>query len=159
MQIISNAGEKAGPLGIVRRAAYAGKVEGCSLQRFVDATGLTLTDSDGSLKQELPPISQFLNRLLALTIDLQNTVFEAFEALLETKIEGAIASGTYDAGVETITAASLRVVERRTIYTHPGTGAETQVFTIARQDRNEPRSLGDALDQGAKRGCRLLING
>ena len=138
---------------------YAGKVEGCSLQRFVDATGLTLTDRDGSLKQELPPISQFLNRLLALTIDLQNTVFEAFEALLEAKIEGAIASGTYDVGVETITAASLRIVERRTIYTHPGTGAETQVFTIARRDRNEPLALGDALDQGAKRGCRLLVNG
>jgi hypothetical protein len=138
---------------------YAGKVEGCSLQRFVDATGLTLTDRDGTLKQELPPISQFLNRLLALTIDLQNTVFAAFEALLGAKIEGAIASGTYDVGVETITAASLRIVERRTIYTHPGTGAETQVFTIARRDRNEPLALGDALDQGAKRGCRLLVNG
>jgi protein strawberry notch len=138
---------------------YGGKVEGCSLQRFVEATGLTLTDSEGGLKQELPPISQFLNRLLALTIDLQNTVFEAFEALLEAKIEGAIASGTYDAGVETITAASLRIVERRTIYTHQGTGAETQVFTIARQDRNEPLPLGDALEQGAKRGCRLLVNG
>jgi predicted RNA methylase len=138
---------------------YAGRIEGCSLQRFVEATGLTLTDKDGSLKQELPPISQFLNRLLAFTIDLQNTVFEAFEALLEAKIEGAIASGIYDAGVETITAESLQIVERRTIYTHPGTGAETQVFTIARRDRNEPLTLSDAIDQGAKRGCRLLING
>jgi hypothetical protein len=138
---------------------YAGKVEGCSLQRFQDATGLTLTDRDGSLKEELPPISQFLNRLLALTIDLQNTLFAAFEALLEAKIEGAIASGTYDAGVETIAAASLRIVERRTIYTHPGTGAATQVFTIARRDRNEPLPLADALAQGAKRGCRLLLNG
>jgi hypothetical protein len=138
---------------------HAGKIEGCSLQRFVEATGLTLTDKDGSLKQELPPISQFLNRLLALTIDLQNTVFEAFEALLEAKIEGAIASGIYDAGVETVTAEALRIVERRTIYTHPGTGAETQVFTIARRDRNEPLTLSDAIDQGAKRGCRLLING
>ena len=137
---------------------YAGKVEGCSLQRFVDATGFTLTDRDGSLKQELPPISQFLNRLLALTIDLQNTLFETFEALLQARIEGAIASGTYDVGVETITAASLRIVERRTIYTHPGTGATTQVFTIVRRDRNEPLSLADALEQGAKRGCRLLLN-
>jgi predicted RNA methylase len=137
---------------------YAGRIEGCSLQRFVEATGLALTDKDGSLKQELPPISQFLNRLLALTIDLQNAVFGAFEALLEAKIEGAIASGTYDTGVETITAASLKISERRTIYTHPGTGAETQVFTIARQDRNEPLPLSDAFDQGGKRGCRLLIN-
>ena len=138
---------------------YAGKVEGCSLKRFEDATGLTLTDRDGSLKEELPPISQFLNRLLALTIDMQNTLFAAFEALLEAKIEGAIASGTYDVGVETIAAASLRIVERRTIYTHPGTGAATQVFTIARRDRNEPLPLADALEQGAKRGCRLLLNG
>jgi hypothetical protein len=138
---------------------YAGKVEGCSLQRFVEATGLTLTDKDGSLKQELPPISQFLNRLLALTIDLQNTVFQAFEALLEAKIEGALASGTYDVGVETITAASLQITERRTIYTHPGTGAETQVFTIARRDRNEPLSLDEAMELAMKRGNRLLLNG
>ena len=38
---------------------YAGKVEGCSLQRFQEATGLALTDRDGTLKEELPPISQF----------------------------------------------------------------------------------------------------
>jgi predicted RNA methylase len=138
---------------------YSGKVDGCSLQRFQDATGLTLTDRDGTLKEDLPPISQFLNRLLALTIDMQNTLFAAFEALLEAKIEGAIASGTYDVGVETIAAASLTIVERRTIYTHPGTGAATQVFTIARRDRNEPLPLADALDQGAKRSCRLLLNG
>jgi protein strawberry notch len=137
---------------------YAGKIEGCSLQRFVDATGLTLTDRDGSLKEELPPISQFLNRLLALTIDLQNTLFDAFDALLQARIEVAIASGTYDVGVETITAASLGIVERRTIYTHPGTGAETQVFTIARRDRNEPLPLAEALAEAAKRGGRLLLN-
>ena len=138
---------------------YSGKVDGCSLQRFQDATGLALTDRDGTLKEDLPPISQFLNRLLALTIDLQNTLFAAFEALLEAKIEGAIASGTYDVGVETIAAASLSIVERRTIYTHPGTGAQTQVFTIARRDRNEPLPLAEALEQSAKRGCRLLLNG
>jgi predicted RNA methylase len=137
---------------------YAGKIEGCTLQRFQDATGLPLTDRDGTLKEELPPISQFLNRLLALTIDLQDTLFAAFEALLEAKIEGAIASGAYDIGVETIAAASLSIVERGTIYTHPGTGAATQVFTIARRDRNEPLPLADALQQGAKRGCRLLLN-
>jgi predicted RNA methylase len=137
---------------------YAGRIEGCSLQRFQDATGLTLTDRDGTLREELPPISQFLNRLLALTIDLQNTLFAAFEALLEAKIEGAIASGTYDVGVETITAASLSIVQRRTIYTHPGTGAATQVFTIARRDRNEPLPLAEALEQGAQRGCRLFLN-
>ena len=87
---------------------FTGKVEGCSLQAFEDATGLRLTDHDGSLREELPPITTFLNRLLALTIDLQNTLFGVFEDLLRAKIEGAIASGTYDLGVETLTAESLR---------------------------------------------------
>ena len=58
-----------------------GKVEGCSLEAFEDATGLKLMDANG-IKDELPPITTFLNRLLALTIDLQNVLFTAFEQLL-----------------------------------------------------------------------------
>ena len=37
-----------------------GKVDGFSLERFEDATGLKLTDANG-LKDELPPITTFLN--------------------------------------------------------------------------------------------------
>ena len=91
--------------------SISGKVEGCSFQAFEDATGLRLTDQDGTLREDLPPITTFLNRLLALTIDLQNTLFGVFEDLLRTRIEGAIASGTYDLGVETLTAESL-IVDR-----------------------------------------------
>src|SRR6202045_315788 len=97
---------------------YTGKVEGCSLQAFEDATGLALTDNDGTLREELPPITTFLNRLLALTIDLQNSLFGVFEDLLRSKIEGAVASGTYDLGVETVTAESLIVANRQAIYAH-----------------------------------------
>jgi hypothetical protein len=99
-----------------------------------------------------------LNRLLALTIDLQNTLFAVFEELLTAKIEGAIASGTYDLGVETLTAESLAVTERRTIYVHPATGAETQVFTVARRDRNKPLALGAALAMATDARARLLVN-
>src|SRR3984893_16929081 len=137
---------------------YSGKVEGCSFQAFEDATGLRLTDGDGSLREDLPPITTFLNRLLALTIDLQNTLFGVFEDLLRTKIEGAIASGTYDLGVETVTAASLIVTDRRTLYVHPQSGAETQVFTITRRDRNRPFTLAEALDRANDPGARLLVN-
>ncbi|MFX8778354.1 strawberry notch C-terminal domain-containing protein, partial [Acinetobacter baumannii] len=75
---------------------------------------------------DLPPITTFLNRLLALTIDLQNILFMAFEQLLTARIEGAIASGTYDVGLETLRAESFTVCARDTIYTHPGTSAETR---------------------------------
>jgi len=137
---------------------YSGRVEGCSLQAFEEATGLSLTDRDGGLRDELPAISTFLNRLLALSIELQNTLFAVFEELLTAKIEGAIASGTYDLGVETLTAESLAVTARRTIYVHPPTGAETQVFTVARRDRNKPLALIDALAMAADTRACLLVN-
>jgi predicted RNA methylase len=137
---------------------YSGKVEGCSLQVFEDATGLHLADGDGSLREDLPPITTFLNRLLALTIELQNTLFAVFEDLLRTKIEGAIASGTYDLGVETVTAESLIVTDRRTLYVHPATGAETQVFTITRRDRNRPFTLAEALERAGDSRSKLLVN-
>jgi hypothetical protein len=134
-----------------------GKVEGCSLERFEDAAGLKLTDANG-LKDELPPITTFLNRLLALTIELQNVLFTAFEQLLRARIEGAIASGTYDAGLETLRAESFTLAERRTIYVHPATGAETRLLTITQRERNRPVSLDDALGRLSDRCAVLLIN-
>src|SRR3546814_5662808 len=80
---------------------------------FEDATGLSLTDSTGS-KDELPPITTFLNRLLALTIELQGVLITAFERLLNAKIEGAIASGSYDVGLETLRAESFIRSEEHT---------------------------------------------
>ncbi len=72
---------------------------------------------DNGIKDELPPITTFLNRLLALTIDLQDVLFAAFEQLLTAKVEGAIAAGIYDIGLETLRAESFVVTDRQTIYT------------------------------------------
>src|SRR6516162_6131671 len=134
-----------------------GKVEGCSLEAFEDATGLKLVDTNG-LRDELPPITTFLNRLLALTIELQNILFTSFEQLLAARIDGAIASGTYDAGLETLRAESVVVTDRRAIYLHPATGAETRLLTITQRERNRPVSLDDALSRLSDRRAILLIN-
>ncbi|MBN9317654.1 MAG: strawberry notch family protein [Devosia sp.] len=134
-----------------------GKVEGCSLDRFESATGLKLMDSTG-IKDELPPITTFLNRLLALTIELQGVLFTAFEQLLTARIEGAIASGTYDAGLETLTAERFIVTDRKTIYVHPGTGAETRLLAITQRERNRPLTLAAALGHLADRRAKLLVN-
>ncbi|WP_379064172.1 strawberry notch-like NTP hydrolase domain-containing protein [Mesorhizobium sp. UC74_2] len=134
-----------------------GKVEGCSLDRFESATGLKLMDSTG-IKDELPPITTFLNRLLALTIELQGVLFTAFEQLLTARIEGAIASGTYDAGLETLTAERFIVTDRKTIYVHPGTGAETRLLTITQRERNRPLTLAAALGYLDDRRAKLLVN-
>src|ERR1700751_3666206 len=134
-----------------------GKVEGCSLDAFEDATGLKLMDANG-IKDELPPITTFLNRLLALTIDLQNVLFTAFEQLLNARVEGAIASGTYDAGLETLRAESFVVADRRVIYTHPGTGAETRMLPITERQRNHPVTVEQALDRLSDSGAAPLVN-
>jgi len=133
-----------------------GKVEGCSLEMFEDATGLKLVDMNG-IKDELPPITTFLNRLLALTIELQNILFTAFERLLNARIEGA-ASGTYDVGLETLRAESFFVTDRRAIYVHPTTGAETRLLTITQRERNRPVTLDDALGRLSDQRAVLLIN-
>jgi predicted RNA methylase len=133
-----------------------GRIEGCSLSTFEAATGLSLLDN-GTLREELPPITTFLNRMLALTIDLQNTLFTAFEGLLAARIEGAIAGGTYELGLESLVADSLVITDRRTIYTHPATGAETQLLTIARRDRNKPRSV-DAILSSLPLDAQLMVN-
>ena len=136
---------------------YRGDVAGCSLGAFEDATGLSLTDDSG-LKDDLPPITTFLNRLLALTIDMQAVLFLVFEELLDQRIEGAIAAGVYDLGLETLRAESFRVTDARVIYTHPGSGAETQLLSIAQKQRNTPLSLADALDWLDDPKARLLFN-
>ena len=139
------------------RRLYRGDVAGCSLMAFEDATGLSLTDDNG-LKDDLPPITTFLNRLLALTIHMQGILFTAFEELLAQRIEGAIAAGVYDLGLETLRAESFQVTDARVIYTHPGSGAETQLLSIAQKQRNMPLSLADALDWLEDPKARLLIN-
>ncbi|CUX79945.1 strawberry notch family protein [Roseibaca calidilacus] len=139
------------------RKLHRGDVAGCSLEAFEDATGLSLTDDNG-LKDNLPPITTFLNRLLALTIDMQGVLFAAFEDLLDARIEGAIAAGVYDLGLETLRAESFRVTDARVIYTHPGSGAETQLLTITEKRRNTPTALADALDWLDDPKARLLVN-
>ena len=110
------------------------------------------------MREELPPVTQFLNRVLALRIALQNRLFAVFEELLDARIEAAIGAGIYDLGVETLTAESFRIVERRTVYTHAATGAETACYRVLRRDRNRPLPLADALALAATSGARLVVN-
>lgn len=136
---------------------YQGKVEGCSRQQFEESTGLSLSTTSG-FSEDLPPIHTFLNRLLALTIQMQNILFGAFEEIMTARIEGAMASGIYDIGLETLHADSSRVTGRKTIYVHPATGAETRLLTIRQKTRNVPLSLEDALAYRSDTQAALMVN-
>lgn len=139
---------------------HRGDIAGCSLEKFETITGLSLTAEEGGLKDELPPIHTFLNRMLALTIAMQNLLFDAFEQLLAARIEGAIAAGVYDKGLETLVADRMTVKERKLVYTHPVTGAQSHLLTIERMDRNTPLPLSAALNLAARDPrAMLMING
>ena len=137
-----------------------GHIEGWSIKDFEEATGLKLT-YEGNLKEDLPPMPQFLNRLLALPIDEQNQLFGALETRIEANIEIAIEAGTFERGVETIVADSLSVASRETVFTHEGSGAETEIVEIARKDRLEPLTADGALSlhsQTSGGRPRLMVN-
>ncbi|MGG6262852.1 strawberry notch-like NTP hydrolase domain-containing protein [Leptolyngbya sp. AN03gr2] len=131
-----------------------GKVQCCTLALFESSTGLQLMTEQGRLKDELPKISTFLNRILALPINLQNSLFEYFELLIDSNVESAIATGRFDQGVETLTAEKLRVIKKETIYTHPN-GAQTYCAQIEKLERTFVRTSEEAK---AIIGGKLLVN-
>ena len=136
---------------------YRGDVEVCSLAQFEAATGLSLTREEGHLKQNLPDIRQFLNRILALPTRMQNELFEVFEVLLEAQVEGAIAAGTYETGVETLRAEKFSVVNQEKVYTHP-TGGETLCIEIEKLERNQILTVDKALSLSQEQQGELLVN-
>ena len=127
------------------RQIARGEVDNCSLQSFQEQTGLSLLDGDGSLRREPPPMSKFLNRVLALTIARQNSLFAAFETVLEQMLEGMRAGGGLDVGVETLQAHSFTVADARDVFTHGRTGAKTSSLKIVRKDKLTPLSFQDVL--------------
>ena len=141
-------------------ALWRGHIEGWSLKDFEEATGLKLV-YEGNLKEDLPPMPQFLNRLLALPIDEQNQLFGALETRIEANIEIAVEAGTFERGVETIVADSLSVASRETVFTHQGSGAETEIVEIARKDRLEPLAADAAIELHAATSGKpplLMVN-
>src|SRR3546814_6159079 len=51
----------------------AGKLASTNLDDFQNRTGLELVDKDGVMKDEMPPVQRWLNRILALPIDRKST--------------------------------------------------------------------------------------
>ena len=107
-----------------------GAVPGISADEFESQTGLKITDDYGNLLRDLPPIRQFLNRLLSMDIDTQNHVFDAFAHRMDAIIEAHAEDGTLDQGLETIRAKRINKVSEQVVHTDEETGAETKYVEI-----------------------------
>lgn len=139
------------------RALYEGQISCCSLARFEAMTGLSLIVESGSMREELPPMSQFLNRILALQVDVQNALFEELETRIDAVIESAMESNTYERGVEKLVAESFKIIERRKIFTH-GTGSKTTCLQVEQRVRNQIVASSEALELSYHGRGKLLYN-
>jgi hypothetical protein len=118
-------------------------IEGVRIDDFEAQTGLSLRikDDEGRVtgaKQELPPITQFLNRLLSLKIDLQNKVFRAFSDRLDHVIEVRQQAGLLDVGLETVKADKIAKETEEVVHTAKESGAETKYVKLAVSDKFHP---------------------
>ncbi len=112
----------------------AGKTTSIGHERFETITGLSLIAEDGVIREDLPPMARFLNRMLALEIHVQNAIFGELSDLIEARSAIARERGQLDVGVETIRAKMLTVIERRDLCKDERTGAVTQIVTLERRD-------------------------
>ncbi len=138
-------------------------IAGWTVQSFEEATGLRLSTATG-LKDNLPPMNTFLNRLLALPIAEQNDLFEAVEIRIEANITAAVEAGTFAQGVERIRADSLTVSDREVACVHGDANADTVIVQIQRRDRIRPTTDDEALamrtaELAMGRPAKLLVNG
>jgi hypothetical protein len=120
---------------------HAGKTASVSFERFQELTGLRLEVEGGGLRDDLPPIQRWLNRLLALRIALQNAIFEEFLGLVEARVAAAREAGTLDLGVETVPVASFEILDDRILRTDPHSGATTHLLRIELARRQRPLGL------------------
>ncbi|WP_349256420.1 strawberry notch C-terminal domain-containing protein, partial [Sphingobium sp.] len=118
-----------------------GKLTSISHDDFEDRTGLELCDKDGVLKEELPPIQRWLNRILALPIGLQNSIFDEFLSLVETRVSAAREAGRLDVGVETILVDSATLIDDTLLRTDSVSGATSHLLTIEIARRRTPVTL------------------
>jgi len=119
----------------------AGKLSSTTLDDFQHRTGLELANEDGVLKDEMPPIQRWLNRILALPIALQNSIFDEFLSLIETRVSAAREAGRLDVGVETILVEKATLIDDVVLRTDARTGATSHLLTIEIARRRNPVSL------------------
>ena len=140
------------------RLLAAGKLRSVTFGKFQQLTGLDLAAEGGGLKEELPPIQRWLNRILALRIALQNAIFDEYLGLIEARVEAAREAGTLDVGVESITAERITILDRTVIRRDPISGAETEILRLETEQRYKPLALDRALRLLGNADARPMIN-
>ena len=134
-----------------------GKLKSTSFCEFEEMSGLQLTDQDGILRDDLPPIQRWLNRILAMKIATQNAIFEEFLTLVETRVSAAKEAGTFDIGVETVVVERCEVLSDTVIRTDPVTGATSHLLELSLTQRRKVLALEGVMERAANTEATLYL--
>jgi len=111
------------------------------------------TTVDGKDARDVP---RFLNRILALDLDRQNALFDAFAERFDRAVRLARENGTFDEGVASIKGKSIRFKgEPATIATDETTGAKTFHYTLDVDKPTHPvkyERVSEMLDKAIEKG-------
>lgn len=90
-------------------------------------------------------VARFLNRVLALDVDRQNAIFDAFVQRFDGIVTTEKENGTFDDGVADITGEHINIVGNPEIVnTDKQTGAETLHYTIEVESKTNPLEFKEA---------------
>lgn len=133
---------------------YKNAIPGLEFGGITQKMGLDgMVDKHGGLNEsKIPPVPQFLNRLLSLQKQDQEDVFNAFFTRMEQKIDYAIQQGTLDNGLENLKAEKTEKVSEEPVYTDPNTGAVTKYLKLELTHNTHMRSWDEISDMATRRG-------
>lgn len=120
---------------------------GVGFESLCDMMGFDLIDKEegGIAADKLPSVTQFLNRVLFLPVEMQFRVFGTFEEMHAICVENARAKGLLDQGVERLTADRIVKLSEQLVYSDPKTGAKTNIVELDCYHRTRYLGFDDAL--------------
>jgi predicted RNA methylase len=131
-----------------------------TIEEFETKTALKIQDGEGSLREaeQLPPMNTFLNRVLALRIEDQNSIFEDFTSILNDILMRAEERGDIDQGIEDIVAEDIQIVSDEIVRTDPKTLAETHLVSFNVRTKRQILSRNNAFKHLHKGSYSYVIN-
>ncbi len=105
-----------------------------------------MLNSDGVIKNGTEDdVDRFLNRIMSLPVNEQNSVFNAFFDNYQQAVEKAKESGEFDLGVHKLEGENFRTTSpTETVYTHPESAAKTQLVNLEGEMPLHPISFPNA---------------
>lgn len=91
----------------------------------------------GANKDGIPPVRQFLNRMLSVSLEMQETIMTLFAEEIESQVELAKSMGAFDDGLKTVHHVGATVKREEVINQDERSGAETMFYEIDYKTPND----------------------